>query len=1615
MKSPVKTRESRAETKVTEKRRGPGLATSRMTLFQESESSRQRRQKADDPMMARLLPERLHLDFASDLIDLSSVSTPLLLEQAIAGQASELPQRQVLEKGFGFSLAGIRVDRNPAASALLDRLRAEAAVYRGHILLGEAAPSLFTLAHEVVHILQSDSTTAEVRPDFTLATEKAEIEAESLAHRVESRVSGHASHIPLSPLVTESALGEGVVALRSSGRIKPLAAAPDLIGVPSASTRRAAEPESQQPEKQEETNREPESGTIRSEVEAVVAPDSALNEAENSPSRKLQSESEIGVTNEPNPRGNEQLAGAQIRLSSAEDSSALMDAFVAAPPTLKAQMSGKLGDQFSGTMSRETKDIQDNTPAVEVQMRGNTPAAAVAITSPDLTAIELEPTPPGPAPDARSIVGEAVQNESQASRNGGILEQLSSSQLNPVNLQRTRIQLQSQSLDNIQTTDPNIVTSPGVPPKIPLQGETGSRRFQNQVDEGTRYGRETLAEQKEQALALPGAERVQLADVHESLPLGELAAHTADLTAAPEGAERYLQLGLPAEIQTAFDGIAGDSMQQSQIQAQTQVRQAVKERDESYRIEVEKARNDTSEAQHTADMAQRNNVAEAQDKIDDSRHKTLQDQETAVHKMEADANLKRDAERQEYDRLVNEKQQEIDGEYAAAEEKATAKVRQGEEQAEAERLRKEREAKDQNWWEAALSFITELFDALVSFINDVFNAVRSYINNVFNALRNLVISLIEAIAGALKRLINGFGEILKGLVQRLLRDQFPQLAAALTKAIDRAVTAANSAINAVADKLKSTVNSIVDTLHAGINAVLDAYQNSINAALSLAGVALSGDWGSFFLKLFEATCLVAGIDPESFYAFIGRARETIDLIINNPGEFISNIFNAVIGGFRLFGTNFLTHLQRGVIEWLTGALGSAGITLPERFDLMGVIGLVAQILGLTWDNLRQRIVRVVGERGAQVFDFVAKYVETLIDGGWSALWERIQSDLASLRDRVLDQLKHFIVENIITAGLTRISLMFNPVGALLNLIIAAYNFYTFIRDQMERIARVVSVVTEMIGNIARGVLGPAMQSIESVLAGLLTLALDLLARLLGLGNVGGRVREILQGVQASIWGAIDRLIDSVISMFRGGGADASAKKAAASGATADIEIGTDITITVPDEEPHHLFFQVRGQDAVLIIRSDPRPVTDLLSNWEQSLNTLEASRQSEASSLMSQVRALIQETDQEADILAAARFRAPQTTPAQPTRNSEMKEPKLSLDERQREIAELLRQLFPLFVSDDRKVAIRFELALSNKNLQGEFSRSDWQNEFKLGERLAQSDLKWGIDNNKLDYAAAGKKRLKLSDDDLVPLAARVISVRGRISDTLGNGRPFFLIKDVQQFCIAAERLPNDTARYSDPIVRRIVQLLQQRQEITEDSQTPGQFIFAEIPEKRGIPANWDSDKYRRHFYLNRSNFNSEKQKIIDVQFPKIEEAVDNLSSKNKEKIEKGQEVWADLVKHEAVYKNQEFEDYNPAELKKISNWHVDHTKPLALHWQTGAGEGDAGNNTSEEKRLNIGGGAKNLRIMWGPKNSAEQARGGKYVEYVLRGFTSEVTEKKESPAYVDVGVKFVQYRLPGG
>ena len=65
------------------------------------------------------------------------------------------------------------------------------------------------------------------------------------------------------------------------------------------------------------------------------------------------------------------------------------------------------------------------------------------------------------------------------------------------------------------------------------------------------------------------------------------------------------------------------------------------------------------------------------------------------------------------------------------------------------------------------------------------------------------------------------------------------------------------------------------------------------------------------------------------------------------------------GGVGQFAGNVLTHLKNGLFAWLTGSLEGV-IKLPEKWNLAGIVTMIAEFLGLTWSRLRTLLVGRLG-------------------------------------------------------------------------------------------------------------------------------------------------------------------------------------------------------------------------------------------------------------------------------------------------------------------------------------------------------------------------------------------------------------------------------------------------------------------------------------------------------------------------------------------------------------------------------------------------------------------------------------------------------------------------------
>jgi len=111
--------------------------------------------------------------------------------------------------------------------------------------------------------------------------------------------------------------------------------------------------------------------------------------------------------------------------------------------------------------------------------------------------------------------------------------------------------------------------------------------------------------------------------------------------------------------------------------------------------------------------------------------------------------------------------------------------------------------------------------------------------------------------------------------------------------------------------------------------------------------------------------------------------------------------------------------------------------------------------------------------------------------------------------------------------------MFNPVGAVIQGIITIYNTVAFFIERAQQIAALAEAVFDSISNIAAGNIGAAINYVERTMARTLPVIIGFLARLIGLGNVSGQIRSIIERIQGVVDRAIDRVVNFIVQRVKG--------------------------------------------------------------------------------------------------------------------------------------------------------------------------------------------------------------------------------------------------------------------------------------------------------------------------------------------------------------------------------------------------------------------------------------------------------------------------------------------------
>ncbi|NAS14296.1 eCIS core domain-containing protein [Poritiphilus flavus] len=347
-------------------------------------------------------------------------------------------------------------------------------------------------------------------------------------------------------------------------------------------------------------------------------------------------------------------------------------------------------------------------------------------------------------------------------------------------------------------------------------------------------------------------------------------------------------------------------------------------------------------------------------------------------------------------------------------------------------------------------------------------------------------------------------------------------------AIERAFSWFKGALSGLMTFVSSIPSTIIQTLKSltwkDIVLVAGAFEKIGKAFLNIAGEFMS--WaGGTVLQLLE---IIFSVVAPAVVPWLKKAGGAFNSILENPIGFVGNLVEAAKQGFMQFAANIGTHLKKALINWLMGSLAGAGIYIPQSLSIKEIIKFVLSVLGISWANLRLKLVKHLGEPAVKALETGFELVTILVTKGPLAMWERIKEQLSDLKSMIIGEITSWVVTKVVTKAITKLVSSLNPAGAVIQAILFIYDTVTFLIDKIAQIARVGMAVLDSMAAIANGAIGGAVKKVEQTLAGMLTLAISFLANFLGLGKISKKIVSIVKKIQKKVDQAIDKVIGWIV-------------------------------------------------------------------------------------------------------------------------------------------------------------------------------------------------------------------------------------------------------------------------------------------------------------------------------------------------------------------------------------------------------------------------------------------------------------------------------------------------------
>jgi hypothetical protein len=423
-------------------------------------------------------------------------------------------------------------------------------------------------------------------------------------------------------------------------------------------------------------------------------------------------------------------------------------------------------------------------------------------------------------------------------------------------------------------------------------------------------------------------------------------------------------------------------------------------------------------------------------------------------------------------------------------------------------------------WTGKLRWVKDKFTGLPEEANQIFVQARAgYTARMQQVISTIADTIAAELTRAKQRIAKGKTD-LAAEVNKLpadLKAMGQEAAAGFTSKFDELTDQVNSKGTDLVQTLASKYTEALKSVDAEIEAEKEKNKGLIAKAMD----AVKGVIDTI-LKLKD---LLLGI--------LAKAASAVMAIIKDPIGFLGNLVHAVGAGLRDFIANIGEHLKKGLVSWLLGAAAQAGLQIPAKFDLKGILSLIGGLLGLTWSAIRGRVVsRGIPDQAVTAAEKAVPEAEALQKEGLPGLWQRIQTRIGSLKDMIMGKLAAFLIPTVLIAGITWLVSLLTPASAFVKACKAIIDIVTFIVERGAQIAMFVNAVLDAVIAIAGGGAGGVPGLIVNALAASIPVLIGFLAALLGVGGIADKVKKVFQAVAKPVMKVVDWVVDKIVKLAK---------------------------------------------------------------------------------------------------------------------------------------------------------------------------------------------------------------------------------------------------------------------------------------------------------------------------------------------------------------------------------------------------------------------------------------------------------------------------------------------------